>query len=46
MAIPSAGDTAPDFEVQDTEGNTLKLSELVEAGPVVLSFFPKAFTPG
>lgn len=46
MAIPKVGDTAPDFEVEDTQGNTHKLSEMVENGPVVLAFFPKAFTPG
>lgn len=46
MAIPSIGDTAPGFTVTDTEGNTLQLSALVEQGPVILAFFPKAFTPG
>ena len=39
------GDVAPDFEATDTDGNTFKLSELLEAGPVVLTFYPKAFTP-
>lgn len=46
MSKPSVGDTAPDFDVQDTEGNQLKLSDMVEQGPVILAFFPKAFTPG
>jgi peroxiredoxin len=40
------GDTAPDFDVVDTDGTSLKLSALVDTGPVVLAFFPKAFTPG
>lgn len=46
MAIPKVGDTAPAFTVTDTEGNTHDLSALVEEGPVILAFFPKAFTPG
>lgn len=45
MALQN-GDIAPDFEVVDTEGNSLILSALVERGPVILAFFPKAFTPG
>ena len=40
------GDIAPDFTATDTEGNTHELSELVARGPVILAFFPKAFTPG
>ena len=40
------GTIAPDFEVVDTEGTSLVLSALVERGPVILAFFPKAFTPG
>ena len=46
MSAPSPGDIAPDFEARDTEGNTHKLSEMVKQGPVILAFFPKAFTPG
>ncbi len=40
------GDVAPDFTVADTEWKEHTLSKMVEAGPVVLAFFPKAFTPG
>lgn len=40
------GATAPDFDVVDTEGTSLVLSALVDRGPVILAFFPKAFTPG
>jgi thioredoxin-dependent peroxiredoxin len=40
------GDLAPDFVAQDTEGNTIELSVLLERGPVVLTFYPKAFTSG
>lgn len=45
-ATPKVGDVAPDFTTTDTEGKTLKLSELVQKGPVILAFFPKAFTGG
>jgi len=45
-AQPAVGDVAPDFTAKDIDGNELTLSSLVERGPVVLAFFPKAFTPG
>jgi thioredoxin-dependent peroxiredoxin len=45
-AQPAVGELAPDFTVNDVDGVELKLSSLVERGPVVLAFFPKAFTPG
>ncbi len=45
-AAPKVGEVAPDFTVKDTEGRELTLSKLVERGPVVLAFFPKAFTGG
>lgn len=44
--VPKVGDTAPDFTATDTEGQTWTLAEMVKTGPVVLAFFPKAFTPG
>lgn len=40
------GDRAPDFTLPDTEGRPVTLSRLLEDGPVVVFFFPKAFTPG
>jgi peroxiredoxin Q/BCP len=43
---PQPGDVAPDFTVKDIDGNELTLSKLVEQGPVVVAFFPKAYTPG
>lgn len=46
MATLNVGDTAPDFQVADTDGQMHKLSEMVTRGPVILAFFPKAFTPG
>ena len=40
------GDTAPDFTLIDTEGQSVTLSRLLQDGPVILYFFPKAFTSG
>jgi thioredoxin-dependent peroxiredoxin len=40
------GDLAPDFELPDQDGTVRKLSELLDAGPVVLFFYPAAMTPG
>ena len=39
------GAQAPDFTVQDTQGRFFQLETLTKKGPVVLAFFPKAFTP-
>ncbi len=40
------GDKAPDFTLPDTHGVPVELSRLLEKGPVILAFYPKAFTPG
>ncbi|EGD56841.1 peroxiredoxin [Gordonia neofelifaecis] len=40
------GDTAPDFELTDQDGQTRRLSDLLTDGPVALFFYPAAFTPG
>lgn len=40
------GDVVADFEAVDQDGRTRRLSDLLEAGPVVLFFYPKAMTPG
>jgi peroxiredoxin len=45
-ATPKVGDVAPDFTVKDTDGKVLHLDEMVKHGPVILAFFPKAFTGG
>ena len=37
---------APDFTLNDTEGRPVALHDLVKSGPVILAFFPKAFTGG
>jgi peroxiredoxin Q/BCP len=43
--VPDVGDTAPSFELQDQDGETVKLSDLA-GRTVVLYFYPKADTPG
>jgi peroxiredoxin len=45
-STPVVGDVAPDFTVKDVDGKELALSKLVERGPVVVAFYPKAFTGG
>lgn len=39
-----AGDIAPDFDVPASDGRRIRLADL-RGRPVVLYFFPKAFTP-
>jgi peroxiredoxin Q/BCP len=41
----SEGEQAPDFELQDQDGQAVKLSQF-RGSPVVLYFYPKADTPG
>ncbi|MGH2749388.1 MAG: peroxiredoxin [Actinomycetota bacterium] len=45
MAQLAAGDDAPDFEAQDAEGKTWRLSEL-RGQKVILFFYPADDTPG
>jgi peroxiredoxin Q/BCP len=40
------GDKAPDFSLQSSDGKTYSLSEFTGVRPVVIAFFPKAFTGG
>ena len=40
------GSTAPDWTLPGSDGNTYALSELLSEGPVVLAWFPRAFTRG
>ncbi len=40
------GDTAPDFTLPSTEGGKVTLSSFRGKSPVVLAFFPAAFTGG
>ena len=46
MSLLVAGDEAPDFEAVDTEGQAVHLRALAAEGPVIVAFFPRAFTPG
>ena len=41
-----AGDKAPEFEAINAAGETVELSKLLTDGPIVLFFYPAAFTPG
>lgn len=40
------GDKAPDFTLSDQDGKPVTLSKALAGGPVILAFYPKAFTPG
>lgn len=37
---------APDFILQDEQGNDIALSALLKKGPLILYFYPADFTPG
>jgi thioredoxin-dependent peroxiredoxin len=39
-------DVAPDFEAVNDHGEQVRLTDLLENGPVVLFFYPGAFSPG
>jgi len=39
------GDKAPDFTLPDQDGRPVTLSSLVAAGPVLLVFYPRDFSP-
>jgi thioredoxin-dependent peroxiredoxin len=40
------GDPVPDFRATAHDGTSVRLTELLEKGPVVLFFYPKAHTGG
>ena len=40
------GDPAPEFSLQGSDGKTHKLSDYKGKQPVVVAWFPKAFTGG
>jgi peroxiredoxin Q/BCP len=43
---PKVGDAAPDFSLAGSDGKTYHLADFKGKKPVVLAWFPKAFTPG
>jgi len=45
MSFPEIGSTAPDFSLQDQNGDTVTLSKL-KGKNVIVYFYPKAMTPG
>ena len=42
----SPGERAPEFTLPDQDGQPVSLAGLLEAGPLVLYFYPADFTPG
>jgi thioredoxin-dependent peroxiredoxin len=40
------GEQVPDFEAMLEDGRSVRLTTLLGDGPIVLFFYPKAFTPG
>jgi peroxiredoxin len=40
------GSAVDDFEATNQFGEPVRLFDLLEVGPVVLFFYPKALTPG
>ena len=45
-AIPDVGDQAPDFELEGSTGETIRLSDLKGKSRAVLIFYPRDFTSG
>jgi peroxiredoxin Q/BCP len=45
-AAPDKGSPAPDFELEGSDGRVHRLSDYIGRQPVVLAWFPKAFTGG
>jgi peroxiredoxin Q/BCP len=42
----AVGQPAPDFTLPDSEGRPVNLKAALSKGPVILAFYPKAFTSG
>jgi thioredoxin-dependent peroxiredoxin len=43
---PKAGDPAPQFEMQGTDGKTYRLQDFVGKQAVIIAWYPRAFTGG
>ena len=41
----NVGDDAPEFELTDQHGETVRLSELIKESPVIVYFYPADFSP-
>ena len=41
----NVGDDAPEFELADQNGATVRLSELIKESPVIVYFYPADFSP-
>ncbi|ESP93881.1 MULTISPECIES: thioredoxin-dependent thiol peroxidase [Pseudoalteromonas] len=46
MNTLKAGDNAPSFTLENQNGDTVALSQLLESNQVLVYFYPKALTPG
>jgi peroxiredoxin Q/BCP len=46
MKTIAEGELAPDFELPDQDGHLVKLSSVLQDGPVVLFFYPVALSGG
>ncbi len=46
LAAPGVGDPAPQFSLPGSDGQTYTLNQYVGKKPVVIAWFPKAFTGG
>jgi peroxiredoxin Q/BCP len=46
MTHPKIGNLAPDFTLQDQDGNNVRLKDFRGKSNVVLYFYPRAMTPG
>jgi peroxiredoxin len=44
--ILKVGDVAPEFDLDASDGNRYKLSEMLQDDPVLLVFYPVNDTPG
>jgi thioredoxin-dependent peroxiredoxin len=44
--VPKVGDTAPEFEMQGSDGKTYKAKDFVGKKAVIIAWFPRAFTGG
>lgn len=40
------GDKAPDFTLEDSDGVSVSLTDMLSNGPLILYFYPADFTPG